>query len=160
MARAPRQDRVPLPENVRGEIARLEQRLAELVSETETLARIRFLEWKIRKAEEQKAWLEHGVRFPHSPHDQEQDTLFQAMESRLRFEEQEALRRLEEQQHQEQQRLKAEQETHHFHERAKAESARRIEEDTRRHQLEHQRIEAQKQIAQTIARALREDLEG
>ena len=142
------------------EIIRLERRLADLIAETEQLARVRLLEWKVRKAEERKAWLEHGVRFPQSPHDAEQDQFFRLLEARMRQEQEDTLRRIDEREKEELRRISREQERLTWDREEAERKALTVQTEARQHQLAQQRIEAQKQIAQTIAKALNDDLGG
>ncbi len=125
---------------MRAEVARLDARLADLLAETAALAKIRYLEWKVRKAEDRRTWLLHGVTMPRSPFDAEQDQLFGAMEVRIHQEEDEARNAVALRQTEEMLRLEY------------------AEEDQARITLERERMEADKVIAETIARALQEDV--
>lgn len=137
----------------RAEVERLEAHLANLLAETEALARLKLVEWKIRKAEERRAWLEHGVTYPKSDFERQQDNFFHAFESRLREEAAEAQERVMEIEHREARALQDQK----WDEERRREKA---QVEQRGQQLEIQRIEAQRAIAITISRALREDLSG
>lgn len=112
------------------EVARLESKLVGILAETEALTKLRHAEWKGRKAETRKTWLEHGVTVPETTHEKELDKMFREMERRMRNEEAAALGRI-----------------------------RKHREIERGHELEMQRIEAQKAIGFAVAQALHEDLE-
>lgn len=125
----------------------LENALREAVRESELMARIKYTVWKIKKEKEKQYYIAHGVTFPATPLEIEQDRIFGAMERRL-----------------EQERLRFEEETRRIEreERRKLEDQRRQEEDGRleaqRHELELARIQAERQAAEMMARTLREDL--
>ena len=114
----------------KAEVARLESKLTTLLAETEALADVRHMEWKVRKVQERKTYLEHGVTIPETTHDRELGRMFEEMERRMREEEQLAMERLEE--------------------------ARESNHD---HELELQRLDAQKAIGYTVARALQGDFD-
>lgn len=113
----------------KAEITRLEGKLAYMLAEAEALADLRHMEWKVRKAERRHTWLLHGVTIPETTHDIEMGKMFEEMERRMQEEAEASLQRLEE--------------------RREAE---------RGHDMEMQRIEAQKAIGYTLARALENDL--
>ena len=119
------QSLVPL---YKAEVVRLESKLTTLLAETEALADVRHMEWKVRKVQERKTFLEHGVTIPETTHDKELGRMFEEMERRMREEEGLALERLEE-----------------------------VRETNRDHELEMQRIDAQKAIGYVVAEALQED---
>lgn len=136
----------------RAEIERLEAHLVELIAETEALAQLKLVEWQIRRAEERKVWLERGVAFPKSRFDEQQDRIFYAMEAQLRREKDEALKRVQEIERNEKRAIE-------YQSQDKQRREQQALAEQRRHELELQRIEAQKAIAVTISQALREDLE-
>lgn len=65
------------------EIAQLEERLREDKAHTEALAKIRYAEWRLRKAQDQEHYLKYGVSLPLTTRQHQQDEFFTALERRL-----------------------------------------------------------------------------
>jgi len=114
----------------KAEVTRLEGKLAHMLAEAEALANLRHVEWKVRKVERRQTWLLHGVTIPETTHDIEMGKMFEEMERRMQEEGKASLERLEER--------------------------REIE---RNHDMDMQRIEAQKAIGITVAQALHKDFD-
>lgn len=99
--RSQKQDVAPVePQSLipvyKAEVSRLEGKLTALLAETEALADVRHMEWKVRKVQERKTYLEHGVTIPETTHDKELGRMFEEMERRMREEERLAQERLNE----------------------------------------------------------------
>jgi len=131
--RSQKQDVAPVePQSLipvyKAEVRRLEGKLTALLAETEALADVRHMEWKVRKVQERKTYLEHGVSIPETTHDIELGRMFEEMERRMREEEKEAQKRLDD-----------------------------LLAGNQNHELEMQRIDAQKAIGYAVAEALQDD---
>jgi len=122
----PTQSLIPVYE---AEVARLEAKLTSILAETEALAKLRHMEWKVRKVERRQTWLLHGVTIPETTHDIEMGEMFEEMERRMQEEADASMQRLNERR-----------------------------ETERNYDMEMQRIEAQKAIGFTVAKALQGDL--
>lgn len=85
-----RRQRVAVPRSVlfRQELDALEARLREEVRETETLAKIRYTKWKLDKEAEKRHYITHGVHFPRTRWQDEQDRFFAELEKRMATEQQ------------------------------------------------------------------------
>lgn len=147
-----RRQRNVVPRSVlfRQELDALEARLREEVRETETLAKIRYTKWKLDREAEKRHYIAHGVHFPRTRWQDEQDRFFAELEKRMATEQQrfaEDARRIE---HAE--RLKIEDQRRQA---GAAETAKLAEQQR---QLEEARLAAEREAADKIAAALRADL--
>ena len=82
--KTPRQEIMAPKRDFIAEIPMLEKELQAIIRETELMAKVKLLEWKVRKAKEQRAWLEHGVTIPQSDYYRQQDDFFRHMENRIK----------------------------------------------------------------------------
>jgi hypothetical protein len=149
----------------RAELSTLERTLSDTVREAETLAHVKYTQWKVDKEKEKLYWLKDVVSFQRTPRQVEFDSFFEEMELRLEQRKREFDTRSRDIEYQEQRRI----EYHRKHEvdllttqsaetrRAEQEAINRAAEDER-HALERERIEAGRQAAEMMARALAGDL--
>ncbi|MGE4281464.1 MAG: hypothetical protein AB7G62_17910, partial [Magnetospirillum sp.] len=128
------------------QLAELQKRLATATRETEALTRIKYTAWKLRIEKERQYFIAHGVTLPQTPRRAREDEMFARLEQRMREEEQ---------------RFLAEAARIEQAERYRLQDQRRQDENQaigqQQHELHLARLEAEKEAAALVARALRED---
>lgn len=132
------------------ELDSLEKRLREEVRETEVLAKIKFARWKLDKEVEKKYYVEHGVMFPRTAWQDEQDSFFSELERRLADEQQKFQEEVRKVEYHEQQKIEDQ--------RREADAEKSAQLTQRKQEIELARINAERDAAEKIAAALRADL--
>ena len=149
----------------RGELDSLQQRLSQLVSESELLMQISYTKWKIDREKERQIYLTHGVTFPETQLRRQQDEFFFRLESRMEQERADFQNRMREIEWQEQRRIEDERAREIALTEAQGAECRRAEQEAisraaghERHAIEQARIAAGREAAELLARALAGDL--
>lgn len=136
------------------QLAELERRLAEATRETEALVRVKYTAWKLRHQKERQYFVAHGVSLPQTEMRAREDEMFSRLEQRMQDEQKRFREELRQAERLERRRLEFQQQQ--IEDQSREEKSLRLAAEQQ--SLEQARIEAEKEAALIIAKALQQDL--